>query len=532
MTVLDDNLDNLLVQIGEVGKYQLIISGLVSLAVIWQTAIHMAFVFTSQNIDHRCLIPECDQPNQNQFEPDWLKNSVPYDDGLPKKCERYQHINITDQLLTEECPAVNFDQNVIENCEEFVYKSPEKTILHAYNLFCDDNLWKLTLVGTINTLGQFFSLIISGIVSDKLGRKFVLIWGMVGGAIFGTARAFAPNYIVFTTLEFLDALFQSGTYATGFVLAVELVGPKKRVLAGTLICCCFALGEVLAAAVAWLSMDWKITILVLYVPIFLIISYQWLIPESVRWLLSQKRYKEAEDILMKAARINGRTISKHALEKLTVPVDEVAKEPFFHVFKSRILVMRFFNSCFCWLSCAFLFYGLTLNAVSLAGNSYVDFILTSLVEIPAYIATYITVDRFGRRWTQSLSFFITAVACFAYIFISKDQHVLALCFYLLGKFGATAAFTICYIISSEIFPTPLRHSLMGGCSMIARIGSMVSPQMPLLEQLWKPLPLVLFTGMAAIAGLLTLAFPETLNTKLPDTIEEAENIGKKPQKIP
>lgn len=80
--------------------------------------------------------------------------------------------------------------------------------------------------------------------------------------------------------------------------------------------------------------------------------------------------------------------------------------------------------------------------------------------------------------------------------------------------------------------------------MFGRIGSMVSPQMPLLVKLfpnintffliyllqsalWSPLPLVLFSGMAAVAGLLTLFFPETLNTKLPDTIEEAVNIGKK-----
>lgn len=44
--------------------------------------------------------------------------------------------------------------------------------------------------------------------------------------------------------------------------------------------------------------------------------------------------------------------------------------------------------------------------------------------------------------------------------------------------------------------------------------------------MWTPLPLVLFSGMAAIAALLTLSFPETTKLKLPDTIEEAENIGK------
>lgn len=51
-------------------------------------------------------------------------------------------------------------------------------------------------------------------------------------------------------------------------------------------------------------------------------------------------------------------------------------------------------------------------------------------------------------------------------------------------------------------------------------------------QVWAPLPLVSFAGMAFIAGLLTLLFPETSDIILPDTIEEAENISKCAKKIP
>lgn len=40
------------------------------------------------------------------------------------------------------------------------------------------------------------------------------------------------------------------------------------------------------------------------------------------------------------------------------------------------------------------------------------------------------------------------------------------------------------------------------------------------------LPLILFGGTALTSGSLILFFPETLNIRLPDTIEEAENIGK------
>lgn len=42
---------------------------------------------------------------------------------------------------------------------------------------------------------------------------------------------------------------------------------------------------------------------------------------------------------------------------------------------------------------------------------------------------------------------------------------------------------------------------------------------------WSALPLLMFGGSALISGLLVLLLPETHNTKLPDTVEEAVDIG-------
>jgi hypothetical protein len=45
------------------------------------------------------------------------------------------------------------------------------------------------------------------------------------------------------------------------------------------------------------------------------------------------------------------------------------------------------------------------------------------------------------------------------------------------------------------------------------------------ERYLKSLPLFLFGGMSILSGLFSLSFPETLNSKLPDTVREAEIIG-------
>lgn len=78
-----------------------------------------------------------------------------------------------------------------------------------------------------------------------------------------------------------------------------------------------------------------------------------------------------------------------------------------------------------------------------------------------------------------------------------------------------------------MFPTNLRHSLLGTCAMFGRVGSIISPQTPLLAEYYSSLPLLLMAGCAFLSGFLILRLPETLNTKLPDTIEEAINIGDK-----
>ena len=52
--------------------------------------------------------------------------------------------------------------------------------------------------------------------------------------------------------------------------------------------------------------------------------------------------------------------------------------------------------------------------------------------------------------------------------------------YLIGKVAISGAFGVVYMFTAEIFPTKLRTSLLGLCSMVGRLGSMLAPLTPLL----------------------------------------------------
>ena len=113
---------------------------------------------------------------------------------------------------------------------------------------------------------------------------------------------------------------------------------------------------------------------------------------------------------MKMAKVNNvpdldleihRVISENAENRYIT-----TKESILDVMKSRVLLVRFANSCFCWMTVTMVYYGLSLNATNLAGNPYANFILVSLVEIPGYSLSYYTMEKMGRKKSTALSLLI------------------------------------------------------------------------------------------------------------------------------
>ena len=46
---------------------------------------------------------------------------------------------------------------------------------------------------------------------------------------------------------------------------------------------------------------------------------------------------------------------------------------------------------------------------------------------------------------------------------------------MLGKFFSASTYAVIQLYSSEMFPTSIRNSCMGTCSMIARLGPIAAP---------------------------------------------------------
>ncbi|KDR22929.1 Organic cation transporter protein, partial [Zootermopsis nevadensis] len=541
------DLDEVLDEVKHFGKFQATNYLLLSVAILFAAMFEASFIFTAGDLDYRCRIPECDGAEAT-FQPEWLQNAVPFHQqdsrSVPWRCRRFAPRNFSalsenSQRNYSSCSPESFDNSTVIRCDEWIYDGEETTILREWDLTCEENLWKLTMVGTVNNIGQFVGLSIVGVVSDRIGRKTTLIVSMILSCVMGLARSLAWSYEIFLLFEFLDPALGTGVYTSALVLGMELVGSRSRVLAATMITSFYAIGQALTGIIAWWLQNWRLILRASYLPSLLCISYYWILPESVRWLQSQGRTEEVKTIMLRAAKINGVKLSEQEFSKFELspvvaktedetPVQKRSNsDAFKRIFKSKILLARLINCAFCWITNSFVYIGLSLSAVSVGGDKYTNFILVAVVEIPAYAVTPFFSDRFGRRLSLCVSLLIAGVCCVAFAFIPEGYDTAKLVVFLAGKFAITIAFTVVYVFTAELFPTELRHSMLGTCSMVGRIGSIIAPQTPLLAEIYKALPFFLFGGISVASGLLILLIPETLNQKLPDTVEEAENLGKR-----
>ncbi|XP_055693814.1 organic cation transporter protein-like [Lutzomyia longipalpis] len=533
--------DKVLQELGDFGVFQLKNYILISLVVLLPPVYGFSYVFTAADTNYRCRIEECEPPgapfmNNRTL----LELTIPQNEGRFARCDRFATINKT----LDTCMISNIDYNTTMKCSDFIYDTTKRTIVSEWNLTCPENEWKLAFVGTMANFGQFIALPITGFFSDRFGRKTAFIISTLCCGLCGIIKSFSSTYTMLVLFEFLEMALGSGIYACGYVLGMELVGPSKRAFGTLFINSFYTTGGAILGFVAIWQDYWRDMLRWLYFPCLIVVAYFWLIPESVRWLLTMGRQDEASKIIRKAAKRNKVLLSEETIAILhgntqpsiqpciqqDVKVNPMGKKkkksyPIASIFSSPALLLRLAICSFCWITNTFVYYGLVINSASFGDNIHTSFILGCFIEIPSFICSYLILDRIGRRWTLCSAFLVSGTACLAIIFTPTGYTGMRLLLFLFGRFGITISFTSIYLYTTEIFPTELRSSLLSFCSTVGRIGSAIAPQTPLLANIAKSLPMVLFCGTAIAASILILQAPETLNVKLPDTVQQAEKLN-------
>ncbi|KAI5749841.1 hypothetical protein M8J76_010640 [Diaphorina citri] len=502
-----------------------IILGLSSFLV---TSFALTYIVTTSHIKYRCVIPECEDPKNSSYLTPWLKSAVPYNkDGYPQTCYRYAVRN-PGQQGSDMCNPSYFDSSQVVKCNSWVFESKETNLLNEFNLECDDNKWKLALIGSLDGFGALIGTPVCAFVSDKFGRKRALCFFSMCCVILGFIRSFSVNYIMYAVLDFFNEFLDFGIFGTSFVLCTEVVSSQHRVVGNVIFNLFGSLGYVyLGFAGMWLS-DWRWMLRALYFSGLIFFSYFWIAPESPRWLMVKNRDVEAVETVKTIIKNNPKT--KHVnVEELLINTKNL--EPGVVIvgylktlqlaLKSWTLLIRLVHSSICWFGVVFLWYGSLQQSVSISGDKHMNVIFSALAQVPGYALSGLSI-HVGHKITMFGSLLLCSSLSIAFYFLPGEYVTVRLILFLLSMTGVTSSYAVLYMSTVAMFPTPLRQSLLAFCSMVGRMGHVLAPQ---TMQLGSEVTLLIFGCVAFAVACLTMFLPETFHLELPDTIKQAESVG-------
>lgn len=317
---------------------------------------------------------------------------------------------------------------------------------------------------------------------------------MLFTSVGGVVQSFATNYTMLLVLEFIHAASAAVIYPATFILSMEWAGIKDRVFVAAVTIMGYPVGVAMSGLLAAYTRNFRLILRYAHGSGALFIAILLFSSESLRWLLATGREKRVRKVLKKAEKFNNCKLSQTTDEIVGRICDAVKSNitnkqtnnekinecSLTDLFSSKLLLARFLMSSFCWITGTFLTFGVSIVSVSLYGDKYVNFIVVGLGALPASLCLILLLKYIGRRTCISVGFLLTSVAIVGSRFVPEEYSSLGLLLFLVAKIASSVAYNTVYIHTTEMWPTPVRHSLMGLSSTLGRIGSIMAPLAPLL----------------------------------------------------
>ncbi|XP_008286211.1 solute carrier family 22 member 5 isoform X1 [Stegastes partitus] len=519
--------------LGEWGRFQQKVFYLLCLTAIPNGFTGLSIVFLADTPAHRCVVPA-----HVNLSAAWRNSSIPLEEDqshggalVPSKCSRYKidaMLSYSDRGLL---PGVDVNLSHVpqESClDGWEYDRSQyiSTIASEWDLVCDDS-WKKPMTSSVYFCGVLTGSFITGQLSDRYGRKIVLFLTIAIQTVFTFSQAFAPSWTVFCALFFVVGLAQISYYVSAFVLGTETLGPRVRTIFSTAgMCMFFGLGYMFLPLLAFFIRDWRKLLLCLALPGFLYVPLWWFVPESPRWLLSKGRIGDAEAIIRAAAKTN-------KIEPPSVIFSPLQKElasekkrahNICDLLRSRNIRWISITLWLVWNTVTIAYFALSLNTSNLHGNVYFNCFLSALVEMPAYAVSWVMFRWYSRRLSLFSTLFTGGLFLLLIQLIPADLIYFAITLEMIGKFAITTAFAVVYAYTAELYPTVLRNTAVGTCSMASRIGSITAPFFIYLRSYSISLPYILMGSLTVLSGLLSLLLPESYGMPLPETITHMQHF--------
>jgi len=270
------------------------------------------------------------------------------------------------------------------------------------------------------------------------------------------------------------------------------------------------------------------------------------LPESARWLITNKKYQRAREELRRAARINGKlndeTDSKIERFNRQVVREEVSSSggndkmgigrSILAIFTNLHLLKDTMSVFILLFVAEVVYFSLTLNVADLGGSLYINYIISGLSELVSIACCAVLLANLSRRMCLSVLLLASTISYLLLSLVNVYEDSLSMTLILavnaFGKLTAIGNLMVIILVTQEVFPTVIRQFGTSLCITVGKAGSAVAPFTHELGQIiGQSYCFAMFSVICLSCAIVPFALSETGNRELPDTVVDVEEGANK-----
>ena len=332
-------------------------------------------------------------------------------------------------------------------------------------------------LGSTALFGMMIGAMLLGTLSDRFGRKKMIVLCIVLFSGFTALNGFAQTPLQFGVMRFIAGLGIGGVMPNVVALMSEY---SPRRIRSTLVAVMFsgyAIGGMLSAVLGiWIvpQFGWQVMFYLAVIPLLLLPLIWTQLPDSVAFLVRQGKIAEARKVL---AALTGKPLPDDA--ELAVHQPQKTEQSLAALFSNNraLSTLMFFQAFF---MCLLMVYGLGSwlpKLMTMAGygfgSSLMFLLFLNIGGIICAIGGGWLSERFHPRPVLMLFFTLAAVSL---ALLGFKSHV-AVLYFLVTVAGATTIGSqiLLYAYVAQFYPTAIRSTALGWSSGVGRIGAILGP---------------------------------------------------------
>jgi len=326
------------------------------------------------------------------------------------------------------------------------------------------------LVGAI--IGAFGS----GILSDKYGRKNVLIIVALFFAVSCTFTALASSSVIFISARLFGGLAVGAASVLSPMYVAEVAPPKSRGMLVSIYQLAIVLGILCSFTINYglhnLDNNWRWMFATGIVPSIVFFVGLFFIPESPRWLYKAGRKEESLKVL---TRIGGELLAKTEIlqiaESLKGNSQSVTRGEIFKPSSRKVMMIGFLLAVLVQVSGINTIVDYAPKILLAAGVEINNALLqTSFVGFINFVFTFVAIlfiDKAGRRTLYligSMGMVITLLMLAVSFYLKMEGIFTLICILMFIAFFASCIGPVFWTLVSEIFPNRIRGKALAFAS--------------------------------------------------------------------